>query len=186
MQYTDSISFTLSTGGDGTKCLRLLVRHFRPLFKQLPKPSVMEQHPHRHRIVPPRNFICSPVGSGTASFTFLQHFLRHFVVLRMLFEQDGFKRSNSAHSFLRTLFHNIMCTSYSWQQILPRAYNVDNARPDKSVSSPTPAICVSTSNASVSITNNQDWLQFFPSLHTNWLDFRFKIVVKVGHRTVVD
>lgn len=168
MQYTDSIFFTLSTGGDGTKCLRLLVRHFRPLFRQLPKPSVIEQQPHRHRIVPPRNFICSPAGSGTASFTFLQHFLRHFVVLRMLFEQVGFIATNSAHSFFYTLFHNIMCTSFFWQLISPRAYNVDSAIPGKPASSPTPAICVSTSNASVSSPNNQDWLQFFPSNHTKW------------------
>ena len=168
MQYTDSISFTLSTGGDSTKCLRLLVRHFRPLFIQLPKPSTMEQHPHRHRIVPPRNFICSPEGSGTASFTLLQHFLRHLVVLRMLFEHFGFMATNQARSFLHTLFHNITCISSFWLLIFPRAYNVGTPRSDKSASSPTPAICVSTSNASVSSPNNQDWLQFFPSLHTKW------------------
>ncbi|AXH79355.1 MAG: hypothetical protein [Circular genetic element sp.] len=86
----------------------------------------------------------------------------------MLFEQVGFIATNSAHSFFYTLFHNIMCTSFFWQLISPRAYNVDSAIPGKPASSPTPAICVSTSNASVSSPNNQDWLQFFPSNHTKW------------------
>lgn len=170
MQYTDSIFFTLSTGGDGTKCFRLLVRHFRPLFKQLPKPSAMEQHPHRHRIVPPRNFICSPEGSVTTSFTFLQHFLRHFVVLRMLFEHGGFIESTQPRAFcyVRCIYYSVGNVALVVSMNTSLCNNVDIQRVSYVfVSSPTPAICVTTSNASVSSPNNQDWLQFFPSNHSN-------------------